>query len=311
MWSRTRFCSWPILAAASLALVCACGGSTSGSSDELDDIELDEDITIEEVAFDNARGESIIGVYVPPERTSPGPAVIVLHGSGGLIKEPDSDDEGQEMDSQFEEWAAILHQEGYAALFPASFYSRGYYEWHEAPDELDKEDRLAMRILDAFAALEFACGKREIDCDRVAVLGFSNGASTAALAAHRRLDELELMKDLPSSRSSFALSIPYYPGCGFQGIVSLDMDVPSEFYDPAIPVFVQHAEEDSLLDDCETRLEQAELLADLEGRGASFFELRVYDNADHGFDSSPSGSSEERARVEAREHTLDLLADLL
>lgn len=314
MPSRTRFCSWTSLAVAPLplALLCACDGGTPYSPGELDDIELGEDILVEEVAFENASGEPIVGVYLPPERTSPGPAVIVLHGSGGLLKDPDSDDDGPELSSQFEEWAALLHREGYAVLLPASFYSRGFYEWHEAPSELDKEDRLRMRVLDAFAALEFACDQREIDCDRVAVLGFSNGASTAALSAHRRLEEVEILEDvLPSKRPSFALSIPYYPGCGFQGEVSLNMDEPSEFYDPAIPVFVQHAEKDSLLDDCETRLQQTELLVDLEGRSENLFQLRVYDGAGHGFDSSPNGSAEKRARIEARERVLGLLHDLL
>jgi dienelactone hydrolase len=300
------FCRIGMAAVAALGI----GGCDGGAAVELDDVELG-DIVLEQVAFENARGERIEALYGVPDRQGPMPAVIVLHGSGGLMDTP-NDDEEAEMGPQFEDWAAILYREGYAVLMPDSFASRGFYEWNDAPDGYDNEDRLVMRVYDAHAALAFACRQPEIDCDRVAVMGFSNGGSGAALAVHAGLHDLAALAELPllGDRPRFALSIPYYPGCGFDGLLSTSIDDPAEFYRPTAPVYVQHGDNDSLFDDCEDRLEQTELWAKAEGLAENPFHMFVYD-AGHSFDSDPSSSSERSARLEARELTLDILASEL
>lgn len=301
------FCRIGMATAAALGL----GGCDGGGAAGLDDVDLG-DLVLEKVTFDNARGERIDALYAVPDRSGPMPAVVVLHGSGGLMATPDDDDDEAEMERQFEEWAAILHGEGYAVLMPDSFTSRGFYEWNDAPDRYDNEDRLVMRVYDAHAALEFACSQREIDCDRVAVMGFSNGGSGAAFAVHAGLRDLAPLAELPplGQRPSFALSIPYYPGCGFDGLLSTSTDDPAEFYRPTAPVYVQHGDNDSLFDDCEDRLAQTELWAATEGLPKNPFQMFVYD-AGHSFDSDPSNSRERSARLAARERTLDILASEL
>lgn len=302
------------LTGATLALFAnACADTGPSAPLDFDDVELPEGFVLQDVEFVNDRGETIKALYGVPDVPGPMPAVIVLHGAGGLFDPPDDDEEQAPMGPQFEEWAAILYSEGYAVLMPDSFSSRGFYEWTDHPDELDKEDRLVMRAYDAQAALAFACQQPEIDCDRVAALGFSNGGSVAALSVHERLNDIDSLADLTPAeeRPQFALSIPYYPGCGFDGLLSTDIDDPTEFYRPTAPVYVQHAEDDRLLEDCEARLEQTEALVDLENLGENPFHLTIYSNAGHSFDSDPGSSAERTARIEARQVTLSLLANEL
>jgi dienelactone hydrolase len=313
MTSRTgtspRICRIGIAALASL-----WGGACAGDSrppHELDDVDLG-DILLEQVTFENDRGERIQGLYGVPESPAPVPAVIVLHGSGGVMDPPSGGDDELEMGPQFEDWAAILYRAGYAVLLPDSFASRGFYEWNDAPDGISDQERLIMRVYDAHAALAFACAQPEIDCDRVAVMGFSNGGSVAAFSVHAGLDDFAALAALPlvSERPRFALSIPYYPGCGFEGLLSTGIDDPAEFYRPTAPVHVQHGDNDALFADCGDRLAQTELWTEREGLGANPFHMYVYD-AGHSFDSDPVNSTERAARLDARELTLAILASEL
>jgi dienelactone hydrolase len=302
------------VAGAALALFAsACADTGPSAPLDFDDVELPEGVVLRDVEFVNDRGETIKALYVAPDVPAPMPAVIVLHGAGGVFDPPDDGEDQPDMGPQFAEWAAILYNEGYAVLLPDSFSSRGFYEWTEHPDELDKQDRLVMRAYDAQAALAFACDQPEIDCNRVAALGFSNGGSVAALSVHEGLNDIDLLEDLTPApeRPRFALSIPYYPGCGFDGLLSTAIDDPTEFYRPNAPVYVQHAEDDRLLDDCEARLEQTEAMMDFDDLSENPFHLTIYPNAGHSFDSDPGSTAERTARLEARQVTLSLLANEL
>jgi dienelactone hydrolase len=287
------------------------GGCDGNDVAPLDDVDLG-DVLLEQVEFENDRGESIQALYAVPDGAAPMPAVIVLHGSGGVMDPPSSDDDELEMGPQFQNWAAILYNAGYAVLMPDSFASRGFYEWNDAPDGLDDQERLIMRVYDAHAALAFACAQPEIDCDRVAVMGFSNGGSVAAFSVHAGLEDLAVFGALPllAERPRFALSIPYYPGCGFDGLLSTDLDDPAEFYRPVSPVYVQHGDNDVLFADCEDRLAQTEMWVEREGLSENPFHMFVYD-AGHSFDSDPVNSTERAIRLEARDLTLQLLASEL
>lgn len=293
-----------------------CGVGGQGLSDIEVGLPSEELAEISEVvAFENDRDEELMGVLVLPESDDRLPAVVLLHGAGGLFLEPDDDDDEDklELESQFEEWAGLLAAQGYAVVMPSSFYSRGFFEWSERPDRFDKEDRLIMRAYDAQAALRFTCEHPAIDCARIGVVGFSNGASTIVLSAYEHLGAVEGMEELrdDDERPQFTIGVAYYPGCGLHGLISMSSDDPEDFYFPRMPVIIRHGERDSLVDDCETRLEQTDTVSDMRGYDHNPFELYVYDNVGHGFDSSPSSSREERARDHARSETLDILASEL
>lgn len=291
-------------------MVNGCGGSRelSGVEVELPNGEALE-FPAEMVTFENSRGESITGVLIYPDAPGPMPAAIMLHGAGGLFSPPDGNDTKFEVEPQFSEWAAMLTRRGHAVLFPDSFSSRGFLDWDDAPDGLDGIDRITMRVYDAYAALEFVCEEPAIDCSRVALIGFSNGGSAAALVLHEHLDAVYGMAELTpaAERSDFALSVAYYPGCGFRDLVSLSMDNPDEFYFPTTTLTVHHGTEDSLLADCQVRQEQTEALTLLRAYEQNPMELIVHDGAGHGFDGDPVNSQERAARDEARASVLELI----
>ncbi len=293
-----------------LLMGCGGGGVNEGEEFDLDSVEA----SVRLVSFGNDLGDPLTAaVAIPDGGGDRVPAVIVLHGSGGLFSESQSTDDSLVLAPQFEEWAALLGAQGYATVFPASFYSRGYFEWSDRPRGIDKQDRLVMRVYDAAAAIGYACDHPAIDCKRLALMGFSNGASTTLLSLHDGLSDIERMDGLPppSRWPEIAVGIAYYPGCGFNGLLSLSADDPSDYYYPRNRLYVHHAEDDSLVDNCKDRFIQADERAGSVGQRPSLLELKVYDSVDHGFDSSPDNSRERSARDRARSFTLELLDEAL
>jgi dienelactone hydrolase len=271
-----------------------------------------------EVVLCNDLGEGIIAnVAFPPEAPPPGgwPGVVVLHGSGGLHDSgPDDEDPCREtVQAQFASWAAALNQRGYAVIMPASFYSRGFCEWNDGtrPDDMDDHERLILRTFDAAAAVDWMCEDPRVDCSRLALLGFSNGGSVALMLMHEGLPytkdaRLHAIDNLPPLVGAAA----YYPGCGLEDELVNDLtetDI-GRFYWPTAPIWVPHAEKDSLLDDCEeVRDPQVDMIAEKRGVEFDMFELEIYDNAKHGFDatSSDGRKADYHASVDAQAKTLE------
>lgn len=307
-----------VLAGVVLVMISMFGLGMVGCSDgglQLENFELDPDdnevvgTPAEFVGFKNSLGDELLGVFFAAPEPGPAPVVVALHGAGGLFADPDHNDTHLELSPQFLDWATLLHAEGYAVFFPSSFYSRGYFEWHERPGDLDETDRLVMRTYDVHAALSRVCDRSDVDCERMVLLGFSNGASVAAFAVHERITEVPRMDRLDPGPTPIS-STSYYPGCGFKNLISLDEDDDSStWYFPKIPVMVNHGNEDSLIDNCEVRLDQTRQIAAERGHEQNRYQLFVHDGAGHGFDSSPNDSDERRAQERARTRTLERFAD--
>ena len=263
------------------------------------------------VEYHNDRGETLQAVLLRPDAATPEPmpAVLVLHGSGGLFSTPDRNDTKLEVAPEFADWAGMLTRRGYAVLLPDSFYSRGYFEWDDHPRGVDETDRLVMRSYDAQGALRYACEQSFVDCERVGVVGFSNGGSVALLAVHERLDELAGMSELPpaAERERFVASFPFYPGCGLQGLV----DDPARPYYPTAPVAIHHGREDPLLEDCPARVDAVRAVAEERSAAEPPLSLTIYDGAGHDFDGAPHGAAETSARDQARTATLADLERIL
>jgi dienelactone hydrolase len=294
-----------------------------------------------EILLCNELGEQLIASVAMPEGEPPPtgwPGVIVLHGSGGLFfsigenedeqeeyeEEDDENDDDEQpgiclenLQHQFHDWAERLSERGYAVVMPASYYSRGFCEWGDdnAPDDLDKHESLIVRTFDAAAAAHYLCDDPRVDCSRLAVLGFSSGATVTLLFMH------EHFSDAKDSRLYDLVDIPpivgaiaYYPGCGLEGeiINELDQSALERYYYPRAPIWVPHAEKDSLLDDCEeVRDPQVDAVAEQHGVDQDMFELHVYDNAKHGFDGSSEKDKEAdfEASIDAQARALDKLEE--
>jgi dienelactone hydrolase len=131
------------------------------------------------------------------------PAVVLLHGSGGVGPGP-------------ELWAKHINEMGIAAFLLDSFSARGIVSTQADQAQLG---RLNM-ILDAYRSHEMLAAHPRIDPARIAVMGFSRGGQSALYSSMRRFQELW------SPRAVFALHIPLYAPCTTTFIRDTDVTAP-------------------------------------------------------------------------------------
>lgn len=243
-----------------------------------------------------------------------GPAVLVLHGSGGLELMPDGRQEdpcSPKVAAQYRRWGKRLAELGYVVLMPSSYSARGFCDMHLDTERIpetfdDRPEAILSRIYDVDAASRYLCDRPEVDCDRMGVLGFSHGATMAMMALHWQMDhaieryrergahklDIEL-PDLKPGRPEFQVGVAYYPGCGTDGVLPLSTSEEASVYNKYFPtsdLFVLHASEDPLVDFCSRdhgsgqREEQSAQVAEHLGVDDTFH-ITVYEDAGHSFDS--------------------------
>ena len=110
---------------------------------------------------------TITGDLYTPSGKGPYPAVVLLHGCGGVSPNVLA-------------WAQWLQSEGYAALVVDSFQGRGLRNLCADSHPLIP----AVRAADVYAAAAKLQAMGVVDGDRIAAMGFSHGGSTV-LAAWR------------------------------------------------------------------------------------------------------------------------------
>ncbi len=133
---------------------------------------------------ERAEPERLSGYLARPDGAGPFPAVVVLHGCSGFLPR----------------YAAIaddLKSEGYVALAVDSFGPRGI-ERCRLP--------FVEQGTDGFAALGYLSQQRFVDPDRVAILGYSMGGTSALRDVERGTASI--------SKRSFQAAVTYYPWCG-------------------------------------------------------------------------------------------------
>jgi dienelactone hydrolase len=128
---------------------------------------------------------------LPPGQVKRSPAVVLVHGSGGVTPREDR-------------WAEELRQAGAATFVLDSFTGRSIAMTAQDQSQLSS---LAM-IGDAYRALELLATHPRIDPARIAVMGFSKGGAVALYAAIKRFQRLH-----GSAGARFALHIPFYAPC--------------------------------------------------------------------------------------------------
>lgn len=274
-------------------------------------------------------------LFVPaPAELVPRAAVMVLHGSGGLYRMPTADDLAQgrtcsaTIESQFRRWGERLAGLGYVVLMPESFAPRGFCDTHDDVDRIpaeydDPRERLLGRLYDVDAAGRYLCARPEVDCGRMGVLGFSNGASMVLLALHWQVDhslshfaavhgdELDVpVLPLPAGGPSWRVGVAYYPGCGLNGLIGFGTDPDGDLEDmffPVAPLRVEHASADPLIEDCSLahgkgRREQQSQLVAAATATAQRYGIIVHADAAHGFDNA--GPGDPAADLAARDAAL-------
>ncbi len=137
------------------------------------------------------------GELFRPQGDGPFPAVVALHGCGGLYGRKGG------LSPRHADWAARLADAGFIVLFPDSFGSR------DADSQCNTDDRVARasreRPDDAIAAALYLKSRSDVKPGAVNLLGWSNGGSTV----------LYTLRNLARDRTAqpFAKAVAFYPGC--------------------------------------------------------------------------------------------------
>jgi dienelactone hydrolase len=139
------------------------------------------------------RGDHIQGYLAKPEGAGSFPAVIVLHGCAGMA------------DTTKRKLVDELVGSGYVVLLVDSFATRGI-EHACAGGFLNIA---AERRSDAYGALAFLAGQTFVDPQRVAAVGFSQGAWISLLVAQAGSFELFVR----ASNLRFRAVVAFYPLC--------------------------------------------------------------------------------------------------
>jgi dienelactone hydrolase len=247
-----------------------------------------------------------------PEGIGPFPTVMVLHGCGGLVKSLGSKD----LETHFQHWIDYGITNKVVMVFPDSFSPRGFSEFCNMLPPGDAVCSPAYeRTKDVYSVLDWLSSQPFADINRVGLLGFSHGGSTALSAVHQTSNEhrskiwtvrsngvtyeVPAPTDLPEGLSFKAVSV-YYPGAGFYGYFN-------DTYRPIAPIQIHAAELDPLYTsgNVETLIETA-------GQNATNnpVELFVYGGAAHSFDGASSGPDLE-ANIAARKRTMEWFSHYL
>lgn len=197
---------------------------------------------------------TISGELRLPVATGRLPAVVLLHGSGGVSP-------------NLQAWVAELNGMGIATFVVDSFAGRGITG---TPTDQDRLSRMVM-VVDAYRALDLLAAHPRIDPARVAVMGFSRGGGAAHWAAMDRFRAMHAGQ----SPARYALHIAFYPTCNrdFRDALAI-----------GAPVRIIHGTADDYVPIAECRDLVGRLRA--AGRDASILEIP---GAHHVFDA-PTGS---------------------
>jgi dienelactone hydrolase len=173
-------------------------------------------------SFDAGEGRTateLTGYVFKPNRSGPMPAVVFLHGCGGLISITTHRIVSREVD-----WAAKLNAQGIAVLMIDSLTPRGSGEICSRTGF--KEWLYLRRPADAYGGLAWLQQQPWVAKDRVAMIGWSNGGGAVLFALGKRHG-----RPAAFGGADFRAAIAFYPGSCSERRMGRD-------WTPAIPLMV-------------------------------------------------------------------------
>ncbi len=186
----------------------------------------------------------------PSAGTERVPAMILLHGSGGI-------------NAQDVQWAKELNDLGVATLLVDSFTGRGIVS---TVGDQGRLSELTVTI-DAYRALEQLAQHPRIDPRRIGVFGRSRGAVSALYAGVKRFQRMYMAQG-----AEFAVYLSFYPACSRTYIDDADVG------ERPIRIFHGTADDIAPVEQCRSHVKR------LQAAGKDV-QLTEYAGAYHGFDN--------------------------
>ncbi len=140
------------------------------------------------------------GWYAQPDGSGPFPAVVAMHGCGGLYARSGG------INARHQAMADMLLQHGYAVLLLDSFTSRGVRQICTLAFK-DRPIHQSNRRRDALGALLYLRQQPAIRPDHIALLGWSNGGSSVLASVNAAHPEVA------AAPYHYRAAIAFYPGC--------------------------------------------------------------------------------------------------
>jgi dienelactone hydrolase len=147
-----------------------------------------------------------------PDGDGPFPAVIALHGCGGLAGH------AEPVAPRYRDWAEQLLKDGKAVLLPDSYGSREL-----GPQCRVKERHVRARrerVADIMASRQWLLKQPWAAHDRISLLGWANGASALLWAVRPQLSSRNVEPD-------FRSAIAFYPDCRISAGLGWSARVPT------------------------------------------------------------------------------------
>ena len=257
-----RCCLILIFIGAALSAVGLCG-QAAVAQEKIQIASLDKDLSGHPVMLD-----AYLFKPTAPDTAAPFPAVVFLHGCGGLINHT-----GKIL-SRETDWAQRLTEQGYVVLAVDSFTSRG------ASSECARAGSVTpdtVRPFDAYGALRFLQTQPYVKADRIALIGWSHGGGTVLFSigphspGHQTVGD-KTQNTVPAA-SDFRAAIAFYPGwCNA-------FAQHASSWNTAIPLLILQGQSDVW-----TRAQPCEDFAQTVHANGMPVEIHLYPDAYHDFD---------------------------
>ena len=179
-----------------LGALLACVASPAAAQDRVTFPSLDADLA-------GGRATTISAYLYRPPGAGPFPAVVGLHGCGGLLERGRMRGFVHESAA---DWARRLSAVGYVVLLPDSFNPRGVKEICSVKD---RESVSRARPRDAYGALAWLQAQSFVVPDRIAVLGWSHGGGTVM----RSVEAKSEARPAALPHGGFRAAVAFYPAC--------------------------------------------------------------------------------------------------
>jgi len=149
-----------------------------------------------------------------PDGDGPFPAVIALHGCGGL------GGHSEPVLARYRDWAEPLLKTGHAVLLPDSFGSRELGPQCQVKERERRVEARRERLADIAAARQWLMQQSWVARDRISLIGWANGASALLWTVRPQSSPRGTQPD-------FRSAIAFYPDCRLSSGLGWSARVPT------------------------------------------------------------------------------------